>query len=169
MAVSGCLSSETDDSDNSAGNNAYSEEEKEPDSDNDGIPDHQDDYPNDPTRSVKNSNSGYIDVQEDEWYRWELDFDTKTHIEYETIVRDGPSIDVILFDESEYRHYEMENRAKFYSGLSDLNTSRGRARGWVEPGNYRLVVDNTNWGEAKPPSNFNDDVAEVEYSLTFSR
>jgi hypothetical protein len=141
----------------------------QPDRDEDGVPDSEDDYPDDPDRSAGETNQGRIDVNEDEWYQWKLSYEEETHIEYEMLVRKGPSIDVVLFSEEEYTHYENDERAQYYSNLSDLDTIDGTASGWVETGDYRLVIDNTNWGEAVPPTNLDDDVAEVEYTITASR
>lgn len=108
-------------------------------------------------------------MNEDEWYQWQFDWDEETYIEYEIIVRSGPSIDVTLFGEEEYSYYQNQERAEYYAGVSDLDTVDATASGWVGTGNYRLVIDNTSWGEAEPPTNLNNDVAEVDYSFTVSR
>lgn len=171
-AFTGCLSSGGgvgDQVNDGGGGGGVDERDTPPDADNDGVPDSADDYPNDPDRTVGETNRGAIDVAEDEWYRWSFDYSEETHIEYEILVRDGPVVDVILFDENEYTYYENGDRAKYYSGLSDLNTTNAMASGWVGAGSYRLVVDNTNYGDARPPTNFDDDVAEIEYTLTVSR
>ena len=168
VAVPGCTDSQNSDKipDDGDGLNI---ENTEPDADNDGVPDSEDDFPNDPNRSAEETNSGLLDIAEDEWVEWDLEFREETHVEYEMVVRDGPAIDVFLFDEVEYEHYEAEERAKYYSEVSDLDTVQAEGSGWLESGNYRLVADNTNYGEAAPPTNLSDDVAEVEYTLSLSR
>jgi hypothetical protein len=170
MTLAGCSGGgDTDSGQGDADRAETVEADTEPDADNDGVPDSDDDYPNDPERSAGKTSRGNLDVAEDEWSSWTFEFSEPTHIEYEMVVRDGPSVDVILFGDREYEYFENQDRAKYYSGLSDLDTTRGLASGWVEAGDYVLVVDNTEWGEAAPPTNLDDDVAEVEYTLTLSR
>lgn len=166
-AVAGCIGNNSSTDDVSGGDSDSGGGES--DRDDDGVPDSEDAYPDDPDRSAKDTSTGRIDVNEDEWYQWSLEWESETHLEYEMLVRDGPSIDLILFDESEYSYYENEERASYYTTLSDLDTVEARAGGWLEAGEYRLVVDNTNYGEAAPPTDFDDNVAEIEYTITISR
>lgn len=167
VAVAGCTTA--DSPSNGGGEGGDIADIGKSDADDDGVPDSEDEYPNDANRSSGDTKSGTGQIGEDQWLTWNLDFTEQTHLEYEMLVRDGPSVDVFLFDENEYEYYSNQERAKYYSALSDLDTIQPEGRGWLESGDYVLVIDNTNYGEAQPPTNFDDDVAKVEYELTVSR
>lgn len=45
------------------------------------------------------------------------------------------------------------------------DSTGGRASIKLDPGTYRLVLDNTDFGAAAPPTNFSNDVVEVEHEI----
>lgn len=171
VGVAGC----SDNGDSSAGNNGggsnnENEETEQPDSDNDGVPDIQDDYPNDPNRSQQlRSVSDTRNIEEDHWRYYTLEFSQAGTIEYDFIVRDGPAIDAILIDESEYEYFEEGDRWEYYSELSALDSTGNDVSGQVSAGTYRLIFDNSDQGEATPPANFNNDVASVDFNIETSQ
>lgn len=170
--VAGCSSNEDTDerssnSDNSRSRNTPTER---PDADNDGVPDSRDDYPNDADRSEQlKSISDTRRVEEDHWRYYSFEFDRDGIIEYEYIVRDGPSIDVIFMDESEYDYFEDDENYRRYEDVSTFDDTGDRIKETVSPGEYKLVFDNTNREEAKPPTNFSNDVATIEFSIETSQ
>jgi hypothetical protein len=137
----------------------------EPDRDGDGVPDIDDEYPDD---SALSRTVGEIRdtrrVPEDEWYRWEFEFTQATKVSYEFTVRDGPAIDVLFMEPDEYRYFSDGDRARYLGDLSHIDAEAGGASEFVEAGTYYFVLDNTDWGTA-PPTNFDDDVAEIEVEL----
>ncbi|WP_380679169.1 hypothetical protein [Salinigranum sp. GCM10025319] len=140
-----------------------------PDADYDGVPDRRDEYPNDSERSrLLDEMDRLVKVQEDEHRGWTLDLPESAFIEYEAIVRDGPSVDIIVFPSDEYSHYQSGNRASYYSAVSRLDTNFAQVKGALSAGEYAIVIDNTRWGEAYPPTNFDDDIADVEIQIEIS-
>jgi cobalamin biosynthesis protein CobT len=140
------------------------------DSDDDGVIDTRDEYPNDPSRSEQLlSASITTDIQPDERVEYSLSFSEPGVIEYDFIVRDGPRIDAILLNESEYRALENGERWRYYTGLSVLDAASGRIQRPVNPRRYHLVFDNTSAGEASPPVDGGADVATVELSIETSQ
>lgn len=171
VGIAGCSTGGdgNDDADDGGGNNVNENTER-PDSDNDGVPDVQDDYPNDPDRSQQlRSISDTRNLEEDQWRYYTLNFSQTGFLEYDFIVRDGPAIDAILMDESEYQYFENEERWEYYTELSALDSTGDDIRGRVSSGTYRLIFDNSNQGEAAPPSNFSNDVVSVEFTLETSQ
>lgn len=165
VGLAGCSGGGSDDS-GSENIDVGDQQTERPDSDNDGVPDLRDDYPNDSTRSQRVTTiSDERNIEEDGYYYYSINFAQSTTIEYEFVVRQGTEIDVILFDESEFSHYENGERSRYYTGLSALNSVGDSATGQVGTGSYRLVFDNTNYGEAAPPTNFDNDVVNVEFSI----
>lgn len=102
-------------------------------------------------------------VNEDEWYRIAFDLNRQATLEYEFFVRDGPAIDVFVMNDLEYEEYQAGNRFQVFS--SDNGTS-GSDSVTLGEGTYRLVIDNTGAGSESPPTNFDDDVADVEVEAT---
>ena len=80
---------------------------------------------------------------------WSLSFDSPVTLSMDLIVRSGPPIDVILFDdEREYRAYLRNDRARYVDSgsafyvlnLNDLTTDLSR-------GDYWVALDNFSWRE----------------------
>lgn len=80
---------------------------------------------------------------------WSLSFDSPVTVSIDLIVRSGPPIDVILFDdEREYRAYLRNDRARYVDSgsvfyvlnLDDLTTDLSR-------GDYWVALDNFSWRE----------------------
>ncbi|MEF8800157.1 MAG: hypothetical protein V5A38_01960 [Halolamina sp.] len=136
------------------------------DADGDGVPDTEDDFPENSTYSVE---AELIDderrIPEQEWARWSFDFLGETEISYEFTVRDGPAIDVLLFKADEYEHYANRDGARYLTATSVLDAADGSNTGTINPGIHYFVLDNTTWGDAAPSTNVDDDVATVEITL----
>lgn len=140
------------------------------DSDGDGIPDADDDYPENPEYSVE---AELIDderrISPHEWERWSFDFLGETEISYEFTVRDGPAIDVLMFKADEYEHYADREGARYLTETSVLDSAGGSNTGTVNPGIHFFVLDNTVWGDAAPSTNVDDGVATVEIEMVGRR
>lgn len=69
-----------------------------PDRDDDGVPDGEDEFPDDPDLSrVTDEVDDTRQLEEDEWYWYQYEFSSVGEISYDFVVRDGPEIDVYLF------------------------------------------------------------------------
>lgn len=165
--VAGCLSNADTNSDDSSGTGGSTSSNS--DTDDDGIADADDDYPDDPDLRRKETKSDTRKIEEDEWISYEFDFDSTGFLEYEFIVRNGPEIDVLLLDESEYTHFNSDARFGYESRLSALDSAGTTVSGKVSEGTYRLILDNSNKGEAVPPTNFSNDVVTVEFDIEIGR
>jgi len=168
IGIAGCLSGDNEDSET---NDNYNNKNTErPDSDRDDVPDINDDYSNDPSRSEQlRSISDTRNLEEDTWWYYTLNFTRTGAVEYDFIVRDGPAIDVILLDRSEYKYFEGDGRYQYYTGISVLDSTGDNISGQVSAGTYRLIFDNSNRGSATPPTNFSNDVISVEFSVNTSQ
>ena len=89
-------------------------------------------------------------------------------VEWEGIVRSGPAVDFILMQQSEIEAYENKERFRYGSEGSELNTTNGAASTTLQSGDYALIIDNSEISEATPPSNGQNDVAEVEITIVVS-
>lgn len=140
-----------------------------PDSDNDGVPDIEDDYPNDPSRSRQLLvESDTRNIEEDSWYYYPLEFSQDGVLEYDFIVREGPAIDVIIIDESEYQPLSEGERYSYYDDWSVLDSTGDSVQVDVPAGNYRMLLDNSEIGEAVPPTDFENNVVQVEFDIETS-
>lgn len=104
------------------------------------------------------------EINEDEYKYWSFSLDESATVEYEFTVRNGPEMDVFILEDSEFREFENENRFRGHasSGTGGSNSVT------LNAGDYKFVVDNTNAGNVSPPTNFNDDVAEIEVQAYLS-
>ncbi|MHC3379412.1 hypothetical protein [Haloarcula sp. H-GB5] len=135
-----------------------------PDRDGDGVPDSMDAFPDNSNLSrVVASESDTRNIEEDEWWYYTLEFNSAGRLQYDFIVREGPAIDVIVLSESEYSSFKGEERYEYFTDVSALDSTGDEVSGFLESGTYRLIFDNSDAGEAVPPSNFSNDVVEVEF------
>ncbi|GAA0193803.1 hypothetical protein [Halobaculum roseum] len=178
MLLAGCLGSEdsTNDNSNSGASNEAGDSGSDPvdestptprpDRDGDGIPDAEDDFPDDPSYSVLlDETSDTRQIPEDEWYQWNFELNEQAVLSYDFVVRSGPAIDAILTDDTEYDQLQEGNRFRYYSEGSVMDDEGGQVTTTLAPGTYHLVLDNSDAGEAQPPTNFDDDIAEVEIEI----
>lgn len=105
-------------------------------------------------------------VEEDHWKGREFNFTAGGRLEYEAIVREGANVDIITMEQSEYEHYQNQERYEYSPDASALDTVDADVSHEFPEGDYVVVIDNTSAGEASPPSNMVNDVASVELSLT---
>jgi len=141
-----------------------------PDSDGDGVPDVEDDYPEDSTYSVfLDEEADTRQVPEDSWYVEEFELTETATLFFEFVVRSGPAIDVFLLDESEYDQFRSGNRFRLYTDGSVLDAEGGNTTITISAGSYYLIFDNSSLGDARPPANLANDIAEVEYRLVLAR
>jgi len=110
--------------------------------------------------------SDSIVTEEDEYYTWDLTINSAGTFQHDVIVRDGPNIDFIVFEPSEFEAYENQERARYLSGPSKMDMANYQGSAEYPEGEYKVVVDNTDWGEAAPPSNLDNDPVEVEITIT---
>ncbi|MFC7131644.1 MULTISPECIES: hypothetical protein [Salinibaculum] len=106
-------------------------------------------------------------IPEDEWYQWGYDFETALDISIDMVVREGPAVDFWLLTESEFQEFDAGNRFRPTLEISD--TTGGSTSGVIDPGRVYFIADNTNAGEAEPPTNLDDDIARVEVTVIAER
>jgi hypothetical protein len=99
------------------------------------------------------------EVAEDEYIRFSFDLNREATLDYEFVVRNGPDIEIFIMDDAEFDEFQAGNRFQVYS---DSGGASGSDIVTLQEDSYRLVVDNTSAGSIEPPTNFDDDVAEVE-------
>ncbi|MFC6990348.1 hypothetical protein ACFQH3_00200 [Haladaptatus sp. GCM10025707] len=140
------------------------------DFDGDGVADKDDDYPLDDDRSKKILRRSDTDtIEEDYWRYYSFSLSRTGRVEYDFTVRQGPAIDVILMDESEYSFFKNGDRSQYYTALSRMDSTYGSVSEKLSAGSYYLVFDNSNNGVASPPTNFDNDLATVEYTIEISQ
>jgi len=140
-----------------------------PDQDGDGVPDSEDDFPEDPDLStLVDENEQTVDVSEDEYKLWPIEISEEGTVGYEAFVRSGPEIDFFLVTEAEAREYESGNNFKYLDGTRQ-GVLEAEVRVTLDAGEYYIIADNTGAGETSPPTNADDDVAEVEMQIAIAR
>jgi hypothetical protein len=165
--IAGCTGDRGDGSGGGGGD--FGGDDEPQDSDGDGVPDNEDDFPNDSTRSeLLSRGSESYDLNEDYYQYLQFSPSQPATLSYDAEVRGDIRIDVILTDETNFRYFEDGTDWEYYGEGSELDTLR--ASNEMEIGtdrNYYLIIDNTDEGRAAPPTNFDNDrvEADVEYEV----
>lgn len=140
------------------------------DTDGDGVADIEDQFPDDATRSQLLLQEDDIrKIEEDHWRYYELDCDDECTLDYEFTVRDGPSIDVIVMDKSEYSYFKNGERYRQYSQASSSDSVGNHIHTQLSSGDYYMIFDNSKYGAASPPTNFKNDVATIDFDFTLTK
>jgi len=105
-------------------------------------------------------------VQEDAYKGREFEFPSEGRIEYSATVRTGPAVDFYVMEQSEVTYLANQERFQYIEKASQPDATGAEVTADLPSGNYSMVIDNTNAGEAQPPTNFDDDIAEVDFSMT---
>jgi len=137
-----------------------------PDADNDGTRDSLDEFPEDEKltrRTQSESDTRKIEEDEHRWYKFKLN--ETGALGHSFVVREGPAIDVIVLEESEYSEYKNGDRYLYKTGVSMMDDTGGDTSAYLDAGTYRIIYDNTSAGEAEPPSNGVNDVVTVEFEF----
>ncbi|WP_229112914.1 hypothetical protein [Halapricum desulfuricans] len=121
-----------------------------------------------PTWQTVASEDGRRVLEDEYWYqRFQLNGSAPVRITVE--VRSGPSLDLVLTSSEEFAEFEQGNRFRYNDALSALDNTFLDARDTLSSGEYVLLIDNTNAIEAQPPTNFDDDIATVDYEIEVKR
>ena len=102
------------------------------------------------------------EINEDYYSYYEFSFDEPTTLEYTANVTDGPNIDVILTDSTNFRYYEDGSEWKYVSEGSDLDTSYADVEVDLDENDWVLILDNTDKGSATPPADMENNRVSVE-------
>jgi hypothetical protein len=132
--------------------------------------------PNDPISNVVRAEKKLFDnsetVKEDQYLTLSFRLKRDAAVSIRTRVVSGPNVDLFLLNEGNmeaFKKYAKGNRGteiKYLVALSSSNTRDFTKSANLRSGQYYYVIDNTNFGSAKPPSNFQSDNAVVEYRIT---
>lgn len=114
------------------------------------------------TKNIIYEGSERESIQEDQYIRWAIDIDEAATIDYTVNVVDGSNIDVVLMDDTSLDEFKNGQEYRYYPDVSAMDTSYASREGRVDAGNYLIIIDNSNLGEAKPPTDFEDSIVTVE-------
>lgn len=166
VALAGCTGS---DPSGSSGDGGGGQNEDPPDSDGDGVPDSEDDFPNDSSYSeLLNRGSDSFDLNEDYYQSLRFSPSQTATLAYQVDVQGDVPIDVILTDNANFAYYEDGTEFEYYTGGSDMSTLSADEEVQLSAGTeYYMIFDNTSRGRANPPTNFDNDrvSVSVEYVL----
>lgn len=127
------------------------------DSDKDGVPNQNDDFPsNDKYSYLIDSDSETIRLQTGELKSYQFSVDAPSDLYYHVWTTDGSKIDVFITDESNYDSYVQRSKWKYYEDGSKLQTTDVE-RTFTVGGerSYHLVIDNSQEGAATPSNKSN--------------
>lgn len=101
-------------------------------------------------------------IKEDAYKGFSFHVEQESTIEWDAIVRSEYAVDIIVLTEDEKRAFDNQERFEYLSTASRLDTVGDEVSATIPEGEYGLVVDNSGMAEASPPTNLDDDLAEVE-------
>ena len=152
--TSGCLGtlSSTDEQQNTATTRR--------DSDYDGVPDEEDEFPNNAAVSeTVLETSETIQLAPGSHEAYQINTNKPGSILYSAISDDG-QFDVLFFDQEDYNRYTSDDTgAEYRTVLSDTNTSAASTEQLLPEGDWVFVIDHTTWETAPNPNPIEVDVS----------
>lgn len=106
-----------------------------------------------------------ITVPEDEYWYGTFEVAQSRRLQYEFVVREGPAIDMWLMEDAEFDRYQANDRFTYAESASAPDSTGTTVDAELPAGEYVLVADNTETGDAAPPTNFDDDVARIDIEV----
>ena len=108
-------------------------------------------------------------VGEDEFHRFHFSLNIPSNVSVSVTGKSGPEFDVLVMDAEGYNQWSRATDrmlgGDYTYRLKGSGSNVSRAGG-LEAGDYVLVIDNTDYGDAAPPMNMRDDAVEVHVKLT---
>jgi hypothetical protein len=101
-------------------------------------------------------------IKEDSYKGFNFRVEQQGTIEWDAIVRSEYAVDIIVLTQDEMDAFNNQERFEYLSTASTLDTTGDEVSATIPEGEYALIVDNSEMAEAAPPTNFDDDLAEVE-------
>jgi len=142
------------------------DQDTRPDQDNDGVPDSQDDYPDDSDYSVLlQQNSTSVDINEDYYQYFSFSPSRSANLSYIAEVQGDISIDAILVDGTNFTYYEDRTEWEYYVRGTDMDTTYADVDMDIGTDReYYLILDNTSRGGAAPPFDLQNNRVTVDLS-----
>ena len=115
-----------------------------------------------PTGAQAKQISGLVEIEEGDFYGWQMDIVVPSQVEVEIRGQDGAQVDVLVVDKENYSRYLDGLAFDYYAGYSRLGTSNATLNFTVMSGTVYVIVDNSDHptvlGAASPTGQ-----ARVEY------
>jgi len=127
-----------------------------PDSDDDGVADPLDDFPDNPDYSTRYaSEEGTKYLTTGEYFYWQWSQDDLIDLQWSIEVTEGSAIDVIVMDEHEFSNFEDGDSYEYYTAGTDLETKAASKTITLGAGDYRFILSNVDAGI--------DEAAQVDF------
>lgn len=106
---------------------------------------------------------GSAGIDEDQYLRFGYSAEAPTTLHFEVSVSSGPNADFLVMDALNSQQFSGGHASMYVVDCSQLpfNNASGSCR--LDAGEWHLIIDNTDYGEAIPPINGVNDPAYVTY------
>ena len=111
---------------------------------------------------------GKVDIKEDKFGKVLITVGKKADVEVTYQVISGPKLEIFTFNEGNFKLWEENPKADVQpvKKLSESGMESGTLKDTLPAGNYYVVIDNTNYGTVKPPTNLRTDVVSVQLKVS---
>lgn len=94
---------------------------------------------------------GQFMLNEDTYENFAVALESTANLTYDMVVRRGPPVDVLVFTPEEFEAFQRGHRARHLAEVSSFHTTNVANKTVTVPsGEYRVVVNNTDWPRAIP-------------------
>jgi len=134
------------------------------DADDDGVPDEEDDYPEDPERSRRiDTIADTVTVGDGEFFPQEVTLEEDGGVTVDFTVEEGPEIDIIVLPEDQYERFRSGQTWRAKPGTVVGRSGGGTEQVSLPPGTYFVLVDNSSQGVAYASPTRKDNPATVSF------
>ncbi|MEA3190709.1 MAG: hypothetical protein QOD77_1291 [Thermoplasmata archaeon] len=112
------------------------------------------------------SDSGSIGIDEDQYYQIAFEAKRAGTLTYSFSSTQAHNIDALVMDAANFQQFSSQHSFT-YLGCSEAPARAGGGTCPLDAGEWHIVFDNTNAGQATPPFNAVNDPAFVTWSYSF--
>ena len=114
---------------------------------------------------------GEVPIDEDKYHHITVELEKESKVTIVYSISTEPKVDIFTLNEAQFAIWKNAKNPKNaeIASISELSASdkmKGTLSGSLKPGKYFVVVDNTNYGTCRPPTNTVNDQSRVKIKIT---
>ena len=114
---------------------------------------------------------GEVPVDEYNYHSFKVELEKTSEVRLIYSVSSGPDVDILTLDNAQFMVWKdaedtEDAEVTPVTALSVSGKKKGTLSASLTPGTYFIVVDNTNYGQSRPPTNTVNDRVRVKVKIT---
>jgi len=112
-----------------------------------------------------------VQVLEDHYRQYQVKLKGSAELTIDYAIKSGPNVDIFFFNSENYGLWKKgfsqftDEEYEYIEELSSFGVDHGIKSYRVDAGIYYVVIDNTSLGPTRPPADFKNDIAILDFKV----